>query len=141
MLLKIVLLSVLCLLPRIAAAQVAESEPVDDREVRVLSHVPAIYPQIAQSARIEGVVVVAVSFDEAGKVTKTTVLSGDKLLRDAAVASVARWTFAPSRQGRAIIVSEFRTSGLCDEKHTARPPVFQPPAMATAFACTPIVQP
>ena len=141
MLVRVVVLTAGLLLPRIVAAQSADPEPVDDRYVRVVSHVPPVYPQIAVSARIQGVIVVAVTFDAAGAVTKTTILSGMPLIREAAAASVARWTFAPSRQGRAIVVADFRMTSECADTEPAPAPVLRPPNMITVYACTPIAQP
>lgn len=54
------------------------------------------YPPLALAARIEGVVSLEVWIDEEGNVTSVEVLSGDRLLREAAVEAVRRWKYSPT---------------------------------------------
>jgi TonB family protein len=122
----------------VAGAQTPE--PVDDREVKVVAHAPLTYPQIASAARIQGPAVVAVTFDARGTVTDAHALSGMPLLKEAAVDNARRWTFAPSRQRRAVVVYDFQILDSCAV--TGQPPPFTVrQTIATVSACTPIVQP
>jgi TonB family protein len=62
-------------------------------------------PQLAETAGIEGNVVVEVTLDESGDVETARAISGHPLLRDAAVRTAREWKFAPPRrQGRPIKV-------------------------------------
>jgi hypothetical protein len=60
-----VLASLLLLGPG-AIAHAQWPEPVDDSKVTVVQHEAVIYPHIARSARLQGAVVVGVSFDAQG---------------------------------------------------------------------------
>jgi protein TonB len=53
------------------------------------------YPQAARAAGVAGTVVVQVLIDEAGSVVSTSVLSGHRLLRTAAVQAARRAEFEP----------------------------------------------
>ena len=57
------------------------------------------YPPAARAAKAEGTVVVQVTFDEDGKVTKASAVSGHPLLRAAAVAAAYEAKFLPTRVG------------------------------------------
>jgi TonB family protein len=63
--------------------------PVKTRDVK-----PA-YPPIAQSARVQGVVIVEAIIDATGKVAASRVLRSIPLLDEAALASVNQWEFTP----------------------------------------------
>jgi protein TonB len=60
-------------------------------------HVTPVYPEIARTARVSGIVVVDCTIDPAGNVVDVRVLSGNPLLAPAAVEAVSRWTYTPSR--------------------------------------------
>ena len=79
-------------------------EPVE-RAVRVggqikpptkIRNVQPIYPQIAQSARVQGVVVIEATIDPSGKVTETRVLRSIPLLDQAALDAVRKWEYEPT---------------------------------------------
>lgn len=59
-------------------------------------NVNPVYPQVAQAARKEGVVILEVIIDTAGRVEKVRVLRGEPLLDQAAVTAVQQWRFAPA---------------------------------------------
>ena len=61
-----------------------------------LKHVDPVYPAIAQSARVQGTVVVEAIVDETGHVAAARVLRSIPLLDAAAGAAVAQWAFEPS---------------------------------------------
>ena len=58
--------------------------------------VKPVYPPIAQSARVQGVVIIEALIDEAGHVAATRVLRSIPLLDAAAVAAVEQWAYTPT---------------------------------------------
>jgi protein TonB len=54
-----------------------------------------IYPVAAKNARISGTVIVSVTIDKRGKVTKAKAVEGPDALRDAAVNTVRGWEYKP----------------------------------------------
>jgi protein TonB len=79
-------------------------EPVE-RAVRVggqikpptkIRNVQPIYPQIAQSARVQGIVVIEATIDPSGKVTEARVLRSIPLLDQAALDAVRKWEYEPT---------------------------------------------
>jgi TonB family protein len=64
--------------------------PVKVRDVK------PFYPPIAQSARIQGVVIIQAVIDTAGNVASATVLRGQPLLDEAALQAVGQWQFQPT---------------------------------------------
>lgn len=61
-----------------------------------VTYVPPVYPAIAQSARIEGTVILQAVISESGEVTSLKVLRSVPLLDEAARAAVARWRYSPT---------------------------------------------
>jgi protein TonB len=55
-----------------------------------------VYPPIAQSAKISGIVIIEATIDETGRVTNARVLRSVPLLDDAALAAVRQWEFTPT---------------------------------------------
>jgi len=55
-----------------------------------------VYPAIAQSARVEGLVILEAVIDERGHVSETRVLRSIPLLDDAATAAVRQWVYSPT---------------------------------------------
>ncbi len=70
----------------------------------VLTHVDAVYPESALAAREHGDVVLALTVDVDGHVSKVDVMqSGGPALDEAAVIAARQWTFTPaSRDGRPV---------------------------------------
>jgi protein TonB len=67
--------------------------------------VPPAYPSIAQTARIEGVVILEAVIDATGRVESVRVLRSIPLLDQAAVDAVRHWRFTPARlNGEAVPV-------------------------------------
>ncbi len=56
-----------------------------------------VYPALARSARVQGVVIVEATIDESGRVVHARLLRSIPLLDEAALAAVREWTFTPSR--------------------------------------------
>jgi protein TonB len=54
------------------------------------------YPTIAKQARVQGIVQVQIAISETGEVTDVTLLSGNPLLRDAALRAAKQWLFKPT---------------------------------------------
>jgi TonB family protein len=59
------------------------------------AHVNPVYPPIAQSARVQGVVIVEAILDREGKVGYSRILRSIPLLDQAALDAVKQWEFTP----------------------------------------------
>lgn len=59
-------------------------------------HVDAIYPPIAQSARVQGIVIVEAIVGCDGSVVDARVLRGQPLLNESAVEAVKKWRYTPT---------------------------------------------
>lgn len=59
--------------------------------------VPPVYPPIAQSARVQGVVIIETLIDETGRVVEARILRSIPLLDQAAIDAVKQWEYAPTR--------------------------------------------
>ncbi len=66
------------------------AEPTKLRDVR------PVYPPIAQSARVSGIVIIEATIGRDGNVTETKVLRSIPLLDQAAVDAVRQWQFTPT---------------------------------------------
>lgn len=67
------------------------------REPRRLTYVPPVYPVIAQTAKVEGVVILEAIIDETGAVRDLRVLRSIPLLDRAALDAVSRWRYIPTQ--------------------------------------------
>ena len=61
-----------------------------------LADVPPVYPTIAQTAKVEGMVILEATIDETGPVRDVSVLRSIPLLDRAAVDAVSRWRYLPT---------------------------------------------
>lgn len=61
-----------------------------------LNKVAPVYPQIAQSARVQGIVILEALIDTEGKVTDAKVLRSIPLLDQAAIDAVRQWQYTPT---------------------------------------------
>jgi TonB family protein len=61
----------------------------------LVSHPKPVYPPIAELAHIQGSVLLHVTVDTSGAVTRVDVVGGPPMLRGAAVDAVKRWTYRP----------------------------------------------
>jgi protein TonB len=59
-------------------------------------HVAPVYPAIARSARVQGVVILEAVLDVKGRVESVRVLRSIPLLDQAAVDAVQQWRFTPA---------------------------------------------
>jgi TonB family protein len=109
---------------------------VDDKDTKVVSFEELIYPPLARSARMQGVVVVQVKLDRQGKVTDAVGVSGSELLMLGALENVKKWQFEPNSRKNAIVVYNFKIlEGRC--KSDSRLFVLQGANLATVMTCPP----
>jgi TonB family protein len=66
------------------------------KEPRRLKHVEPVYPEIARSARVQGVVIMECTISPQGKVTDVRVLRSIPLLDQAAIDAVKQWVYTPT---------------------------------------------
>ena len=84
--------------PTAAAIEQSQLEPL-----QLLRTAPLVYPAIAKSRNITGMVVVEVKVGKDGKVSSPRFVSGPAVFRDAAFDAVTRYQFKPARlNGQAI---------------------------------------
>ncbi len=67
------------------------------RQPQRVHHVQPVYPPIAQSARIEGIVIIEATIGEDGQVTNARVLRSVPLLDQAALDAVRQWEYKPTQ--------------------------------------------
>lgn len=58
--------------------------------------VKPVYPPVAQSARVQGIVIAEITIDENGDVADARILRGQPLLNDAAIEAVRQWKYTPT---------------------------------------------
>lgn len=68
---------------------------------KALTQVGPVYPPAAKRANVRGEVQVLVTISETGRVTEARAVSGNLLLRRAAVAAASQWVFSPTILDRA----------------------------------------
>ncbi len=66
------------------------------REPRKIRDSPAVYPEAARAAKIEGVVILEATIDERGLVTDARVLRSVPLLDAAALTALKQWRYTPT---------------------------------------------
>jgi len=98
-----VLLLVFFLIPVCSQAQ----EPIDTPR-KVLIKTPVIYPALARSINIHGVVKVEAVISPNGTVKSVTVKGGHPILTQSAVTAVGHWKFEPAtHETREVIEIKF----------------------------------
>jgi TonB family protein len=83
--------------PLAAAPQVVSDAPgvsVDVGAATLMHRAPVAYPEAARAKRIQGAIVLELTFDGSGNVADARVLSGPEELRKAALQSALQWHFA-----------------------------------------------
>jgi protein TonB len=68
-------------------------------EPRKIKDVAPAYPRFAQSARVQGVVILECTIDPQGRVQAVQVLRGIPTLDEAAVEAVRQWVYTPTLLG------------------------------------------
>jgi protein TonB len=66
------------------------------REPRKIHDVPAVYPEVARAAHIQGLVILEATIDERGVVTDARVLRSEPLLDAAALTALKQWRYTPT---------------------------------------------
>jgi len=66
------------------------------QEAKVLKRAAAVYPMIARTSHIVGIVRVHAIIGKNGRVRKATAMSGPQILRSSAVDSVMKWVYSPA---------------------------------------------
>ena len=66
------------------------------REPRKIRDVPAVYPDVARAAKIEGLVILEATIDERGVVSDARVLRSIPLLDSAALTALKQWRYTPT---------------------------------------------
>jgi protein TonB len=61
-----------------------------------LKYVAPVYPQIAQSARVSGIVIIEATIGKDGSVTEAHVIRSVALLDQAALEAVKQWKYSPT---------------------------------------------
>jgi TonB family protein len=64
----------------------------------LIHRVDPAYPQTAKIAHVQGDVVIEVTIDKTGSISRATVLKGPTLLTEAALAAVKQWKYRPYLQ-------------------------------------------
>ena len=90
-------LALAVLAPSAAFAQVAPVRVGGEiKEPTKIKHVPPVYPELAQQARIQGVVILEAVIGEDGAVREARVLRPAPMLDDAALDAVLQWKYTPT---------------------------------------------
>lgn len=85
------------------------------------------YPPLAAMARVSGTVVVRVTIDDSGGVTKAEVTSGHTLLRQAATEAAGKWKFESSPVQTRTAEVKFKFSLLPERGEADVQTTFYPP--------------
>ncbi len=111
-----------------------------DEDVKVLSFEELRYPLAARLAHVQGIVVVRVKRDDAGKVVSSAAISGAKTLMPDSLPNSKKWRFQPNQEKTAVIVYGFRIDGLCYSGMNGQF-IFRPPNIAAVTSCELVAQP
>ena len=83
-------------------AQTSQIHTVTQEELasHMVTYVSPVYPTAAQSAHVQGNVVIKVEISPDGLVRSARVLSGPSILRQAATSALKQWRYSPFRSGQ-----------------------------------------
>jgi|GEM_PF-1301058 len=124
---------------RALAAQ--QDETIYDKDINVTFFEDMRYPPIAREANIQGIVVVRVKINDAGKVTSAVAISGAELLVPEALSNAKKWQFRPNPRKAEVIIYEFRMAdGQCDSQQDHLS-VFRNPNVVSVIGCREMWQP
>ena len=113
--------------------------PIIDTEVKLVDFEDLIYPMVARTAHIQGVVVVRVTLDNQGKVVDAMPISGPPVLVFEASANAKKWRFQPNARKAAVIVYNFRLTDAISKSGCSQF-MLLPPNFATITSCVPKIQ-
>jgi TonB family protein len=71
----------------------------------LMTYVPPVYPATAQSAHVQGDIVIKVEISPDGLVRSSRVLSGPSMLRQAAASTLKQWRYSSFQRGQATVQS------------------------------------
>jgi bla regulator protein blaR1 len=77
----------------------AQAGPKRGPERKIVSKVNPVYPAEAKKDKVEGHVILDVTVEKSGEVSKVTAVKGPEALRDSAVTAVRQWRYEPSDLG------------------------------------------
>ena len=66
------------------------------QEAKLLTMVQPEYPKLAQTARIQGSVLLSAIIDKEGKIVELKVIEGSPFLAESALAAIKRWRYRPT---------------------------------------------
>ena len=82
--------------PSTSSTQDFEQVPESDLQSRVITEVKPEYPPTAKKMKATGTVEVEITISEAGLVIEAKAISGQLVLRSAAVEAARKWVFKPA---------------------------------------------
>jgi TonB family protein len=113
--------------PAAASSDEVQVTPAE-AELHLLKRVPPVYPSLAQTTHIQGLVVLEVTIDESGS-TKIRLISGHPMLAPAAIEAVKQWKYKPfERDGKPVTVKtkvEISIPEHIDQDDARREDIFQ----------------
>ena len=77
-------------------SQTAADAPQASERPALVSHVMPVYPQIAQTAKVSGIVIIEATVGVDGRITNARVLRSVPLLDQAALEAVRQWEYLPT---------------------------------------------
>ena len=104
----------LLVLAAAVALRAADAHPTDNKR-QLKTKVMPEYPELAKRVNIKGAVRLEVIVNPDGHVKKVTVLGGNPVLAQAAVAAVRRWRYAPANTESTVLVKlDFDPAGASE---------------------------
>lgn len=131
------ILTILLLASPAKIARAQQQGTVYDEDLKIAEWAELGYPDLANMAKIQGVVVVQVVLDSQGAVSDALGLSGSKLLVPACILNAKKWRFQPTPHHSAILVYNFRMEGFCVNPRSLF--TIQPPNLVTVIGCRGVI--
>ncbi len=91
-----------------ASGASAQSEPVNDADIKVVHYESLRYPHLAWQTRSEGLVVIRAKLDKEGNVVDAAAISGNPILIPDSLENIRKWRFQPNKQGAVVLIYNFR---------------------------------
>jgi hypothetical protein len=135
---RIALVIALLVMIPLEHARAQQDETINDKDILIIHFEEIAYPTFALNTRLQGVVVVRVGLDDAGKVLNAVAISGHEWLIPASLANAKTLQFQPNSRKIAIVVYNFRLAdGDC---HTTTQTILQARNLITVTSCPMISQ-
>jgi TonB family protein len=107
-------------------------------DLTLLSFEEMKYPPLANTARIQGEVMLHADLDDDGKVVSVSVVAGHPMLVEAAISNIKKWRFKPNPEKQVTMVYSFRLGErLCPASDFS----FEPPNRVIIKGCAYQVNP